>query len=91
MVFAMVTRASYSARLKWSQKLDWWRASCLLRGVVPRDQEDKSVRKSCPGFVEIANKDCFDEQYGRLPVQPDYKSCIWGVNAFAALPMFEGK
>ena len=70
MVFAMVTRASSSARLKWRQRLGWWRFSCLPRGTVPRDQEDKSVRKSRPGCVEVAEKDCFDEQYGHLPVRP---------------------
>ena len=90
MVFAIVTRASCSARLKWPQKLDCWRVSCLLRGMVPRDREDKSVQKSRPGFVEIANEDCFDEQYDHLPVRPDEKSRAWGVNSFAALPMSGG-
>ena len=90
-VFAMVTRPSYDARLKWFQKLDWWRVSCLLRGLAPRGPGGKSVQKSRPGFVEITNKDCFDEQYGRPPVQPYDKSRLWEVTSFAALPTFEGK
>ena len=85
-VFAMVTFASYSARLKWPQRLGSRRASCMLRGMVPRNQGDKSVRKSRPGFVEIANKRCLDEQYGHTSAQPGDRSCVWGVNSSAVLP-----
>ena len=49
------------------------------------------MQKSRSGFVEIANKDCLDEQYGHLPVQPGDESRVWGANSFAALPTFEGK
>ena len=34
-VFARVARASYSARLSWFQSLDWWKGSCVLRGLAP--------------------------------------------------------
>ena len=30
-------------------------------------------------------------QYGHLPAQPDDKSRVWGVNSFAALPIFGGE
>ena len=97
--FAMVTRSSYFARLRWFQKLDWWRVSCMLRGLDSRHQENKSVQRSRPGFVEIADKShsglrravrCFGGQYSHIPVQPGGKSCVCGANSFAALPMFEG-
>ena len=82
----MVTRTSYSVRLKWFQNLDWWRASCMLRSMVPRDQEDKSVQRSRPGFVEIAGESRFDEEYSHVPAQPGDKYRFWGVDSFAASP-----
>ena len=91
MVFAMGTRSSYSAPLNWFQRLAWWRVSCILRGMVPSAPGAKSVQKSRPGFVEIANKDRFDEQCGLLPAQPDDKSRAREANLLAARPMFEGK
>ena len=42
MVSAMVTRAPDSARLNLPESLDWWKASCLLRGLESCDQEVKS-------------------------------------------------
>ena len=42
-VFAMVTRASYSVRLKWFQPFGWWRVPCMLRGLGPCSREDKSA------------------------------------------------
>ena len=75
----------------WFQKLGGWRASGMLRGMVPYAQEDTSAPKSRPGFVEIANKNRFGDQFGHLPEQPGDKSRAWGAKSFAALPMFEGK
>ena len=62
MVFAMVRRASYYARLKWFlfRVFDSWQASCMLRGLGPRDQGVKSDQKARPGF----DGGRFDEQYG---------------------------
>ena len=54
MVFAMVTRASYTARLKWFQPLDVGRVSRMLRGLVPCSQEDKSVEEARLGFDDLA-------------------------------------
>ena len=49
LVFAVVTRASFPARLKWPQPVDWRRLSCLLRGLAPCSHGDKSVQKPRPG------------------------------------------
>ena len=59
--------------------------------MAPCPQENKSGPTSRPASDAIANKDCFDDQYGHLPVQPDDKSRVWGANSFAALPTFKGK
>ena len=91
MVFALVTRASYSARLKWFQKLDWWRVCRLLRGIVTCAQEGKSAPKSCPGFVAITNKGRFDDQYGHLPARPGDTSRVWGANSFVVSQTFRGE
>ena len=90
MVFATVTRASHGARLKWFQALGWWRAPCMLRGLRPCAQEDKTAMKSRPWFDDIVNKDGSDDQYGHIPVQPADESSVGGVNSFAVSPMFEG-
>ena len=84
MVFAMGTRASFSARLKWFKFLDWWRVSCVLRALAPCSREDKSAQKPRPGFGDVVNKDGFDELRGLLPAQPDDKSRVWEVASFAA-------
>ena len=73
---AMVTRASYSARLKWIQSLDWWKVSCMLRGLEPGDQDVKAGQKARPGSDALVNRGSFDEQYGSIPVQADHKSCV---------------
>ena len=78
-VFAMVTRASCSARLEWFQCLDWWRVSRTLRGVAPCSQENQSAQKARPGFEDVATKDGFGEQYGHLSDQPGDKSRVCGV------------
>ena len=91
LVFAMVTRGSHTARLNRFQESDWWRASCMLRGMAPCVQEYMSAQMSRPGFVDIANKDGLDEQRSYIPVQPGAKSRVWGANSSAALPMFEGE
>ena len=90
MVFAMVTRASYTTRWKWLWSLDWRRVSRMPRGSAPCSQEDGSVQKPRPGFDELGRQESFVEQYGRPPVQPDDKSRARGVNSVAAPPMFGG-
>ena len=89
MVFAMVTRASFPVHLKWFQSLDWRRAPRMLRALAPCSQEDKSLHRPRPGFDDLAQRESFGEQYGRLLVQPDDKSRVWGGNSSAALLMFE--
>ena len=91
MVFAIVTRASYGARLNWFQSLGWRKVSCALRGLVPNAQEDnKFPMDTRRGFRKIAEPKAFDSLHGLLPAQPDDTSRVWGVNSFAALPIFGG-
>ena len=33
----------------------------------------------------------FDDQFGRLPAQPDDKSRVWGANSLVRLPAFGGE
>ena len=45
---------------------------------------------SCRCFEKIAHPVAFEELFAHMPVQPDDKSRVWGVNSFALLPMFGG-
>ena len=52
MIFAVVTRASYSARLNWFQRPDWNRASRLLRGFRPAAPSAEVVDEKSPAGLE---------------------------------------
>ena len=91
MVFAMLTRASYSARLSWFQPLGWQRVSRMLCHLRPTPPENKSPGDTVPGFEKVIDPVAIGAQYGMMPVQPDDKSRFWGANSFAQLPAFGGK
>ena len=76
---AMVTRASYGARLNWFQILDWSKVSCMLGGLLPNVQDDKKFPMDTRrGFGKIAQHEAFDALHAHLPPQPDDKSRVWG-------------
>ena len=87
MVFAMLTRAPFSARVAWFQYLDWVRVSRMLRGLRPAPPEDESASEAAPGLDPGA----FDQQYSHLPAQLSDKSRTWGVNSFAHMPATGGE
>ena len=90
-VFAIVTRASYGARSKLFQSLDWWKASCMLRVFASNAKEDKKFPMDTRrGFEKIAGHEVFERLHSLLPIQPGDKYRVWGVNSFAALPAFGG-
>ena len=63
----------------------------MLRGLLPSTAAAKKGPLGARrGFDKIVEAKAFDEQYGMLPVQPDDKSRVWGVNSFAVLPMCGG-
>ena len=69
MVLAMVTRASYGARLNWFQSLGWRKVSCMFRGSAPGAQEDKkSTMDTRRGFEKIVEPDASDCRHALLPV-----------------------
>ena len=74
MVFALVARASYGARLQWFQALDWWKVSRMLRGLTPSSKEAKAPLKGRIGFDDLVYKDASERMRGLIPVQPDDKS-----------------
>ena len=86
MVIAMVTRASYVARLKWFRALDWWEVSRMLRGLAPSFKEAKALFKGRIGSDGHVDKDAFERVRGLIPVQPGENYRAWGVNSFAVLP-----
>ena len=90
MAFAMVTRASYGARLKRFQALGWRKASRMLRGLMPSTKKAESPLKGRIGFGDLEDTGAFVRLRGLVPVQPDDKSRVWGVNSFAASPAFGG-
>ena len=69
MVNAMVTRASFSARLSWFQSLDWLRVSRMLRGPAPMAPADKSAGEPVAGLEKAVNPESFVEPSGEMPVQ----------------------
>ena len=91
MVFAMVARASYSALLQRFQPLGRWELPRILRGLAPYAQVDKEVPTDTRrGFEKIAEHVASERLHGLSPVQPADKSRVWGVNSFAAAPVFGG-
>ena len=86
MIFAMRTRASYSARLVWFQSLDRCRVSRMLRGLRPTPPGGERPRDAAPGFEKIARPGAFDLQYSHLLAHPGDTSREWGVDSFAQLP-----
>ena len=91
MVFAIVRRASYGARLKWFQSLSWWEVSCRLRGLAPDAQEDKKFPMGTyRGFEKVAEHEVCERLRGLLPIQPGDKSRACGVTSSAAFPVFVG-
>ena len=87
----MATRASYYSRLEWFQSLDWEKMSCVSRGLPPASAADKKgLLGARRGFDKIVEAKAFDDQYSMLPVQPDDRSRVWGVNSLAVSPAFGG-
>ena len=80
MVFFILTRSLFSARLSWFEFLDLQRVFRRLCGL----------RLTSPGFEKVASPDAFDAQCGHLPAQPGDKSRVLGVNSFAQSPAFGG-
>ena len=85
MVFAMLTRASFGARLKGFRSLDCWEVSCMLSGFAPKAQGDKkSPTDTRRVFEKIAWRETFELPRGVLPAQPGDESRVWGAHSFAA-------
>ena len=90
MVFAMLTRASFSARVTWFQSLVWARASRMLRGLRPTPPEDVAAGDAVPGFEKIPRPGAFDSHFDHRLVRPGDKFRVWGVNSFVQSPAFGG-
>ena len=90
-VFSMVTRTSHGARLNWFHFPHWWKVSRMLRGLAPNAQGDKKFPMDARrGFEKIMEPEASDCLRALLPVQPDDKSRVWGVNSSAMSPMLGG-
>ena len=59
MVFAVATRASYGARSKWFQSLDWWKVSRILRALAPSSKTEKLPLTGRIGFDNLAHEGAF--------------------------------
>ena len=90
-VFAMLTCATYSARLSRFWSPDWVRVSCMLCGSRPTPPGDMSAGDAAPQREKIARPGTFDAQYGRRPARSGDEYRAWGVNSFAQLPAFGGE
>ena len=92
MIFAAMTRASYTARVTCFQSIGWNRLSLLLRGFRPRPPPVKVPDDKSPKSLKsVVNEKASDQQYGLASAQPDDKCRVWGVNSLARLPAFGGK
>ena len=71
MVFATITRASSSARLRRFESLDWNCVSRLLRDFSPPAPPARMFsEQSPPGLEAAVNEEPFDFQHGDVPAQP---------------------
>ena len=71
MIFAAVTRASYAARARWFQPIDWSRMFRLSRGLSPAPPAWKvSDEKSPRGLEAVVKAEVFDTQHRIAPAQP---------------------
>ena len=92
MIFAAVTRTSYSVRLNWFQFPDSNRASRPSRGRRPRPPSANVVDEpSPPGLGAVVNEQVPDAQHGGVRAQLDDESRARGLNSFARPPAFGGK
>ena len=89
MVFAAVTRGSWSARLARCSVLERGRVSEVFRGLpidplLVKDPSERILLRS-EKFVSVASFDAAQHRLTTL-VQPDGRTSLWGANSFAALP-----
>ena len=92
MVSAAITRASYTARLRWFESLEWNCVSRLLRGFPPAAPSAKVLHEqSPPGLLPAVNEKAFDVQLGNAPTPPDDQPRAWGANPFARVPASGGQ
>ena len=92
MIFAAVTRASYSVRVKWFQSIDSSRMSRLLRGFPPAPLAEKVFDEKPPkGMVAAVHEKMFEEQHGIAPAQPGDRRRVWGVISSAFSPAIGSK
>ena len=64
MVFATGSYASFGARLRRFQSLDWWRVSCMPSVLAPSSMEAKSPLKGRIGFDDLVGRDAFERVRG---------------------------
>ena len=68
------------ARSEWLALLCWERIARLLSGLNPAPFELGICRTQ---QVSVANPGRYEQMYGSMPILPDNKSRLWGVNSFA--------
>ena len=63
----------------------------MLRALTPASNTEKLPLTGRVGFDNLAHAEAFERLHGWIPAHPGDKSRVWGVNSFAALPVFGGK
>ena len=92
MILVAVTRASYSAFVKWPQFIRWSRMSRSYRRFRPAPPAVRAPDERPPkGSLAAANEAAFDKQYGLVLVQPGGQNRVSGVTSRARSPAFGGK
>ena len=76
MAFATATRASYGARLKWPQSLDWRKVSRMFRALTPSSKSEKSLLTGRVGFDALAREEVFEPLHALIPARPGDKSRV---------------
>ena len=92
MVFAAVTRASYSARLQRFSVPRLELRVATVAGFFPPAPSARLFNEQSPPELEAAAaEEPFDFRRGDVPAQPDDRFRVWGVNSFARVPAFGGQ
>ena len=65
--------------------------ACPLQGLSPVTPPSKLPSEPRQSILEpTANPSQYGEAYGKMPLQPDGVSRVWGANSFAQVPAHGG-
>ena len=85
MAFAAATKASWGARTRWLDSLDWGRVARVPMGrrATPPGRKDPS-EAGAPYLEPVVSLEALREEYGRIPTKQDGSARVWGCKLLCA-------